>query len=66
VTIDECHPGMLVTWLDCPRGGYGFAIPMDAIVVRVTAKRVRVSVPLRDGRCVERVVSPITLRPRSS
>lgn len=65
MTIDECKPGMSVTWIHNPRGGYGFAIPVDALVLNVTSKRVRIAVPLRDGRTHERVVSPACLRPRS-
>lgn len=64
--LDELAVGMAVSWLNLPRGGYGFALPTDAVVLRVCAKRVRIKVLLRDGRDVERVVSPLSLRPRSA
>ena len=64
--IDEIAPGMTVSWIHVPRGGYGFPTPVDAVVVRVCASRVRIEVPLRDGRRVERVVRPDSLRPRSA
>jgi hypothetical protein len=64
VTIEELSPGKLVTWIHEPRGGYGFATPVDAVVVKVCTLRVRIEVPLRDGRRVIRVVRPELLRPR--
>jgi hypothetical protein len=62
VKLDELSPGMLVRWIHNPRGGYGFAVPVDAVVVRVGPKRVRIRVPLKDGRHVERIVAPESLR----
>jgi hypothetical protein len=62
VKLDELVPGMSVRWIHNPRGGYGFAVPVDAVVVRVGPKRVRIRVPLMDGRHVERVVLPASLR----
>lgn len=62
--LDELQPGMLVTWIHEPRGGYGFTIPVDAVVVKVCKRRVRIEVPLRDHRRVERLVTPESLRPR--
>ena len=53
-----------MSWIHNPRGGYGFAMPVDAVIVSVGSKRVRVRVPLKDGRHVERVVLPTSLRPR--
>jgi hypothetical protein len=64
VTIGDLSPGMAVSWIHEPRGGYGFAMPVDAIIVKVCARRVRIEVPLRDGRRVERIVLPDSLRPR--
>jgi hypothetical protein len=55
---------MHVSWIHNPRGGYGFALPVDAIVLKVCARKVRIEVPLRDGTRVERVVKPDSLRPR--
>jgi hypothetical protein len=66
VTIDELSPGQVVRWIHTPRGGYGFTMPIDAIVKKVCEKRVRIEVLLRDGRRVERVVTPESLRPRLS
>jgi hypothetical protein len=37
------------TWLHTPRGGYGYVIPVDARVVRVTPARAQVEVTLRSG-----------------
>ena len=62
--LDELAPGMTVFWIHNPRGGYGFAVPVDAVIVRVGPKRVRIRVPLKDGRHVERVVLPASLRSR--
>lgn len=62
--LDELQPDMPVTWIHNPRGGYGFAVPVDAVVVRVGPKRVRIRVTLKDGRQVERLVKPESLRPR--
>lgn len=64
MTLVDLAPGMFVTWIHEQRGGYGFAIPVDAVVVKVCKNRVRIEVPLRDGRRVERVVKPESLRPR--
>jgi hypothetical protein len=66
MTLAELSPGQRVSWIHVPRGGYGFPIPIDAVVLRVNARRVRIEVPLRDGRRVERVVHPDSLRPRSA
>lgn len=64
VKLSELGSGMLVSWIHVPRGGYGFPTPVDAVVVKVTDKRVRIEVSLRDGRRVERLVTPESLRPR--
>ena len=64
MTIGELSPGMLVSWLRVERGGYGFPTPVDAVVLRVYRSRVRIAVPLRGGRRVERLVMPDSLRPR--
>lgn len=62
--LDELAPGMTVRWLHNPRGGYGFAVPVDVVIMRVGPKRVRIRVPLKDGRQVERVVLAESLRSR--
>jgi hypothetical protein len=64
--LDELSPGMPVSWIHVARGGYGFPVPVDAIVTRVCARKVRVEVLLRDGHRVERLVDPASLRPRSA
>lgn len=51
-----------VTWLYTPRGGYGYTMPLDARVLKVTAKRVVIGVRTRDGREVTRTVRPERLR----
>lgn len=64
VTIAELAPGMAVAWIHEPRGGYGFAVPVDVVVVKVCVSRVRIEISLRDGRRVTRVVRPESLRRR--
>jgi hypothetical protein len=64
MTLQELAPGMHVSWIHNPRGGYGFALPVDALVVKVTKSRVRIEVPLHDGTRVARIVKPDSLRPR--
>lgn len=64
MTLSELSPGMIVSWIHEPHGGYGFAIPVDAVVMKICKQRVRIEVPLRDGGRVERVVRPESLRPR--
>ena len=64
MTLAECTPGMCVSWIHVPRGGYGFPVPVDAVVVGACERRVRIEVSLRDGRRVERLVTPEALRPR--
>ena len=59
------HPGDQLTWLYTPRGGYGYMIPVNAEVVKVGAKTVRVRVLRTNGQLVERNVKPESLRPRS-
>jgi hypothetical protein len=60
--LSDLKPGEPITWLNVPRGGYGFAMPVDAIVRKVCAKRVRIELLLTDGRHVERVVTRASLR----
>jgi len=54
--------GERVTWLHVPRGGYGYPFPVDAEVVRVAARRVRIRVEKQGGEPVERWVRPEHLR----
>lgn len=58
------QPGDHVTWLREQRGGYGFLQPVDALVLRLTAKRVIVRAHRHDGGYVERAVNPNSLRRR--
>ncbi|WP_026370027.1 hypothetical protein [Kallotenue papyrolyticum] len=58
------RPGDLATWLHTSRGGYGYVIPVDAQVVRVNHKTIRVRVQRRDGSYTEINVRPERLRPR--
>lgn len=70
ITIDtgglgDIFPGALVTWLHTPRGGYGYTMPVDAKVIshaRRPRTWVRIEVPTRDGRKVERRVDIKNLR----
>ena len=64
MTLAELSPGMAVSWIHNPRGGYGFALPVDAVVLKVGVHKVRIEVALRDGTVVERLVKPDSLRPR--
>lgn len=57
-------PGDKMTWLYEQRGGYGFIIPVNAEVVKVNSKTVRVRVQKHNGQMVERNVKPESLRPR--
>lgn len=62
MTIDECIPGTNVMWHHVPRGGYGFVIPIPALVVSVGKRRVCVAVTNRAGNTmVQRHVEPASL-----
>lgn len=50
-------PGDLMSYQYTPRGGYGFSYPVNAEVVKVNAKTVRVRLQRRSGEMVERNVS---------
>ncbi len=56
--------GERVTWIHTPRGGYGYTWPVEAEIVHVTPKRVRIRVALLSGEMVERTVRPEHLRRR--
>ncbi len=53
--------GQLVTWLHEPRGGYGYTVPVDGVVIKV-GKRVKIAVQKRDGTWVQRWVTEQRLR----
>lgn len=65
--MTDVWPGRLVTWLHVPRGGYGYACPVDAVVVRNgtrPATWVVIQVARRDGSLVFRRVDVTRLRER--
>jgi hypothetical protein len=57
--------GAVVTWLYTGggngRGGYGFCVPVDGVVVGHERARVRIRVSKKSGEQVERCVSPARL-----
>ena len=57
-------PGDQMSWSYTPRGGYGWVIPVNAEVVKVNAKTVRIRVKRIDGAMVERNVKPESLKQR--
>jgi hypothetical protein len=60
------YVGQLVTWLYTPRGGYGFTTPVDATVIRVNPKSVRIQVWHKRLGLVERNVKMENLREREA
>jgi hypothetical protein len=62
----DYRPGELATWLHVPRGGYGYAYPVDVVVRKVGTKRVRVEAPLKGGGTRLVWVKPESLRARPS
>lgn len=58
------QPGDKMTWMYTPRGGYGFSYPVNAEVVKVNAKTVRVRVQRCNGQMVERNVKLDSLKER--
>lgn len=64
MTLDECTPGMAITWLHTPRGGYGYVVPVPGRVVSVGKKLVRISIWRQsDNSEVERNVDAGSLKP---
>lgn len=59
---DDVFPGALVTWLRTPSGGYGYTFPIDAKVLSVTAKGVRIEVTTKAGNRRTRRVKAANLR----
>jgi hypothetical protein len=57
-------PGDKAIWNYTAPGGYGFVIPVDAEVVKVNPKTVRIRATNRLGKMVERNVKPASLRAR--
>jgi hypothetical protein len=58
------RPGDKMTWLYTLRGGYGYTIPVNAEVVRVNAKTVRIRVQRVSGEMIELNVKPDSLGER--
>jgi hypothetical protein len=61
----DVFPGRLVTWMHVPRGGYGFAQPVAARVVRYWLRpstRVEIEVVTAAGRTVRKRVDVSSLR----
>jgi hypothetical protein len=59
---DDIWPGALVTWLHTPSGGYGYSFPVDAKVLSVTPKGVRIEVRTKAGKRATRRVKAANLR----
>lgn len=58
----DLYRGALVTWHHTPRGGYGFIMPVDAEVVKINPKKIRIRVRANSGSLVERNVDLESLR----
>ena len=73
VTVDTGGPndvfvGALLTWINTPRGGYGYTMPIDAKVLghdRRPGVRVTIEVKTKAGRVVKRNVQASALRWRA-
>lgn len=62
---DDVFPGRLLRWMHRPRGGYGYAVPIQAVVVshaRRPGTWVVIEVATRDGSKVKRRVDVASLR----
>lgn len=55
-------PGRLMLWLHRPRGGYGYLVPIPAVVVSHAGTWVVIEVARRDGSVVKRRVDVASLR----
>lgn len=58
---ERFKPGDRAIWNHVPRGGYGYIEPIPVVVVRVTAKRVTIEVPLARGGTKRVSVHPMSL-----
>jgi len=63
---DDIFRGACVVWMHVPRGGYGYAIPIDAKVLLVGRELVRIEVKTAAGEIVERAVKVGSLRWREA
>ncbi len=59
---EELHEGQEITWIHQMRGGYGYAQPVPAAVVKATPKRVTIDALRKDGSTARRSVKPESLR----
>lgn len=59
-------PGVSATWLYTPRGGYGYTMPVDAVIVKAGPQRVKIEVRKATGELVQRWVKPEHLQPRAA
>lgn len=64
--LDWIKPGALATWLHTPRGGYGYAMPVDAEILALHGKTCTIEVARWDGQRVRRRVSITNLSPRKA
>lgn len=55
-------PGQSVQWLYEPRGGYGYRYWVDAVVVKVTEKRITLEAKLASGGTKQVSVKPEKVR----
>jgi len=60
--IEDIITGCTLTWLHEPRGGYGYVIPVDALVLSKGNSKVKVEVKLRNGGKSIRFVNPDKLK----
>lgn len=66
---DDVFKGALMTWLHTPRGGYGYTMPVDAVVVghaRRPKTWVKIEVKRATGEIVQRRVDVANLRWRAA
>lgn len=62
---DDVFPGRLMLWMHRPRGGYGYSVPIPAVVVSHAMRPetwVVIEVARRDGSKVKRRVDVASLR----
>lgn len=65
---DDVFKGALLTWLHTPRGGYGYTVPVDAIVLGYGIRPrtwVQIEVAKANGDKVKRRVEAVNLRWRA-
>jgi hypothetical protein len=58
--------GQHVTWRYEPRGGYGYVIPVNGVVVAVRPTRIQIEVERYNGEMVKRWVTPDRIRPKAT